>query len=151
MNTISLNGAWQFREKGGGEWMSAVVPGCNYQDLLTLDKIPDPFVGENEKKTFWVGERDWEYRRTFTVDEEVLNSDSVLLQCDMLDTLCDVFINGELIGNGENSFIKYEFPVKKSLKAGENEIKVIFYSPVQYVRNACKNDRIPAIPRVSEA
>ena len=62
----SLNGArgvWQFREAGQGEWMPAEAPGCNYGDLLALGKIPDPFIGQNEEKSKWVAERDWEYRR----------------------------------------------------------------------------------------
>lgn len=147
MNTLSLNGAWQFRENGGGEWLNATVPGCNYQDLLALNKIPDPFAGENEKDTYWVGESDWEYRRTFTVDETFLNSDNVLLHCEMLDTLCDVFINDKFIGKGENAFISYEFSAKEALKAGENEIRIVFYSPVQFVRRACKEDNIPGNPQ----
>ena len=47
----SLNGAkgvWQFHEAGQGEWLPAEVPGCNYNDLLALGQIPDPFIGQNE-------------------------------------------------------------------------------------------------------
>lgn len=143
MKTLSLNGAWSFRENGHGDWMNATVPGCNYQDLLELNKIPNPFIGENESKTFWVGERDWEYKKTFTVDESFLKSDETVLQCEMLDTLCDVFINDILVGHGENAHIAYEFDVKEALKSGENTVRVVFYSPVQFVRNACKTDNIP--------
>ena len=76
----SLNGArgvWQFREAGQGEWMPAEAPGCNYGDLLALGKIPDPFIGQNEEKSKWVAERDWEYRRAFFVDQALLQMDEV--------------------------------------------------------------------------
>ena len=57
---ISLNGDWLFREAEKGEWQNGVVPGCNYLDLLRLARIPDPFVGTNEKDVYWVACTDWE-------------------------------------------------------------------------------------------
>ena len=56
---ILLNGEWKFRQKGESEWLSAKVPGCNYLDLLRLDKIKDQFVGTNEKDAYWVALEDW--------------------------------------------------------------------------------------------
>ena len=107
----SLNGArgvWQFREAGQGEWMPAEAPGCNYGDLLALGKIPDPFIGQNEEKSKWVAERDWEYRRAFFVDQAMLQMDEVFLHCEMLDTLCEVFVNGILAGRGKNMHLRYD-------------------------------------------
>lgn len=142
----SLNGAqgvWQFREAGEGDWMPAAVPGCNYNDLLALGKIPDPFIGQNEEKSSWVGEKDWEYRRAFAADKALLAMDEIFLHCEMLDTLCEVFVNGALAGKGKNMHLTYDFPVKRLLHEGENEVRIVFFSPVQFVRHASETDRIP--------
>lgn len=129
MMQISLNGEWKFREAQKGEWLPAKVPGCNYLDLLHAEKIPDPFVGLNEKEVYWVAETDWEYERTFTVPAELLDCDRVELQCATLDTICDVFVNDTLVGKGENAHRRYAFDMKSALKAGENRIRILFYSP----------------------
>ncbi|MEO5951257.1 MAG: sugar-binding domain-containing protein, partial [Chloroflexia bacterium] len=127
-----LNGDWQFRQAGSEEWLVAEVPGGVHTDLLRLGLIPDPFVGDNEKMTQWVAETDWEYSRTWTADAALLAMDRVFLVCDGLDTLADVWVNGQLIGKAENMFRHYRWDVREIVKAGENQIKVAFRSPVRY-------------------
>lgn len=143
MTEHSLNGEWQMKQQGSGIWQPAAVPGCNYSDLLAAGKISDPFAEDNELKDFWVSEVNWEYRRTFTADEAMLAADVTVLRCEQLDTICEVFINGELVGKGENNNRIYEFPIKEYLKAGENEIYILFYSPVQYGAKLNQNDDMP--------
>ena len=46
----TLTGDWRFRRADQGDWMPAKVPGCNFLDLMAAGKIPDPFVGMNEKE-----------------------------------------------------------------------------------------------------
>ncbi len=138
-----LNGDWLFRQKDSGEWQSAKVPGCNYLDLLRLGKIKDPFYGMNEKAAYPISLKDWEYQRDFEVDASVLESDSVLLCCDMLDTVCDVYINGEFLGFACNCHIRYEWEVKDRLKNGKNNIRIVFYSPVRYVEKKQKEEMAP--------
>lgn len=62
MKIQSLTGAWQFCQADTEEWLPASVPGGVHTDLLALGRIPDPFVGDNERRVQWVAERDWEYR-----------------------------------------------------------------------------------------
>ena len=123
--------------------LKAQVPGCVYLDLLREKRIPDPFYGTNEKSCYWVSLRDWEYRRHFTVTPSEMQFQEIRLVADMLDTICDVFLNGELIGKGENCHIRYEFPVKDKLKAGENELLIRFRSPVLYVKERQAQDPCP--------
>ncbi len=130
---LELNGAWRFQKLGSDAWMEATVPGCNYLDLLHLGKIPDPFVGVNEKEVYWVAEQDWEYEKTFSVSEEMLACDRVYIDCKSLDTICDVFVNGACIGHGENAHLRYRFDVKPHIQIGENVLRIVFYSPVEYV------------------
>ena len=86
MKTQTLTGMWEFRQVGMDQWAPATVPGGVHTDLLALGSIPDPFVGDNEKKVQWVAEADWEYRRIFSVDEELAQRAHIDLICDGLDT-----------------------------------------------------------------
>jgi len=130
MKTQSLTGAWQFRQAGTEEWLPASVPGGVHTDLLALDRIPDPFVGDNEKKVQWVAEANWEYRHQFGLAPELLDLSQVWLVCDGLDTLATVSLNGQEVGRAENMFRQYRWDVKSFLKNGENELVVAFESPV---------------------
>ena len=141
VRSVSLGGAdWTFAKRGE-EPMPAVVPGCNYHDLLRQGKIEDPFYGGNELKSAWVGESDFDYARTFTLEPEDLAAGRVDLSCAMLDTLCRVYVNEILVGEGRNTHISYEFDVTKAVKAGENTLRVEFDSPVRYAKAMAKQYR----------
>ena len=137
MKEISLNGAWNFARRGG-EAMPAAVPGCNYHDLLRLGAIEDPFYGMNEAKSAWVGETDFDYWRDFTLAPEDLEADRIALSCAMLDTLCRVYVNDSLVGEGRNSHIAYEFDVTGAVRAGVNTLRVEFDSPARCARAMAK-------------
>lgn len=139
----TLNGTWTFREVGTDKWLDATVPGCNYLDLIDNKIIPDPFYGTVEKDVGYVAEKDWEYKKVFEITKEELALDEIYLNCDMLDTICDLFINGEKVAYCDNCFIAYSFPVKKYLKAGNNEISAIFYSPKEFVEKIYKAEGAP--------
>ena len=128
----SLGGEWQFRQAGSDEWLPAEVPGGAHTDLLRAGRIPDPFVGDNEKRTQWVAEQDWEYRRVVAVDNRLLSQDRILLVCDGLDTLAEVWVNGQIVGEAENMFRPYSWDVRGVLRVGENDLRVLFRSPVRY-------------------
>src|SRR5512140_3609000 len=109
MQIQSLNGSWQFRQANSNEWLSGQVPGGVHTDLLELGRIPDPFAADNEKRVQWVAETDWVYRRNINVSKEMLAETQVNLVCDGLDTLARVYVNGSLVGRGENMFRQYRF------------------------------------------
>ncbi|MBT3338101.1 MAG: glycoside hydrolase family 2 protein [Anaerolineae bacterium] len=129
----TLSGAWQFRQANTEEWLPATVPGGVHTDLLALERIPDPFVGDNEKHVAWVAESDWEYRYTFDTDSALLAQPQVWLVCDGLDTLATVTLNGEKLGETNNMYRQYRWDVKSLLKNGDNELQIAFASPVQFV------------------
>lgn len=129
-----LHGPWYFREVGTDEWRPARVPGSVHTDLLALGLIPDPLVADNELYVQWVAERDWEYRCPFTVPPDLRTEERVFLVCDGLDTLADVHLNGQRVGRAENMFRRYEWDVTPLLKDGENELHILFPSPIRYIR-----------------
>jgi len=136
MKTQSLAGQWQFRQAGQTEWLPAQVPGGVHTDLLAAGKIPDPFVADNEKKVMWVAEQDWEYRSSFMPGAAVLAEDKVFLVCDGLDTLAEVSLNGQKLGETNNMFRQYAWEVKALLRPADNELSILFRSPVQFITAA---------------
>ena len=142
----ALTGAWQFRQVGSDEWSPAQVPGSVQLDLLHLGRIPDPFEADNEKRVKWVAEADWEYRSTFSVSPELLAQQHVFLVCDGLDTLAEVRLNGQLVDRTDNMFRPYRWQVKALLGEGENELRIIFRSPVQYISAKMAERPLPSVP-----
>jgi beta-mannosidase len=134
MRDQNLNGIWQFRPPGTAAWLAATVPGGVHTDLLALSRIPDPFIGDNELAVQWVAESDWEYRRVFRADPRLLTEEKQYLVCDGLDTLAEVTLNGKLLGKTENQFRAWRFDVTGMLKDRENELVVIFRSPLAFIR-----------------
>lgn len=55
----------------------AVVPGCVHLDLQNAGLIKDINWRDNETTLYWVAERDWEYRREFDVDANLMACDKV--------------------------------------------------------------------------
>jgi beta-mannosidase len=134
MQIQSLSGKWEFRQTGSDEWLAATIPGGTHTDLLALDRIPDPFVGDNEKQVMWVADKDWQYRRVFAPDVAVVSENKVFLICDGLDTLAEVFLNGQSLDKTGNMFRQYRWEVTGLLKADENELVIDFLSPAEYAR-----------------
>lgn len=136
----SLDGKWELRRCGSDEVIPANVPGCVHLDLMNARIIEDPFYGDNESKVAWVHECDWEYSRAFEADERLLECDVVCLECDGLDTIADVTINGCALGRVDNMYIQHCFNVHDKLIPGTNTIKLTFHSPVNFVKPHIERD-----------
>ena len=126
-----INENWQFRQAGETEWMDATVPGTVHTDLMDNDVIDNPYYRLNELDVQWIDKEDWEYKTTFTVDKNMLNRDRVELDFKGLDTYADVFVNGEQILVADNMFREWQVDVKDLLKEGENELRILFKSPIK--------------------
>ncbi len=137
----TLGGAWKMRSVGDAQWHEALVPGSVYADLLREGLMEDPFYRENEQAAFELMRGDFEYTRTFFVDDKLLTSDAVVLRCEGLDTLCDISLNQEAVGHADNMHRTWEWDVKALLKPGENVISAYFHSPVAYVLS--ENEKRP--------
>lgn len=125
---LPLEGEWQFRQAGTSGWHDAEVPGCVHLDLMSGGMIPDPFYSREEKDLQWIGEKDWEYARSFTVDEGLLDNSHVILCMEGLDTYADVYVNDWLVCSCDNMFRTWNVDVKPYLRPGDNEIRIYFSS-----------------------
>lgn len=158
MRKITLNGCWKMRCAEDEKWLPAQVPGSVYSDLLKNEAMPDPFWRENERDAFELLRKDWEYQRVFTVDEDDLIHDRVLLCCHGLDTLAHVTLNEKPVGYADNMHICWEWDVKNLLKAGENILTIHFDSPIEYALAEyekrpcwCSTDAIPGFSHIRKA
>jgi beta-mannosidase len=107
-----------------------VVPGDNYSALLKAKAIPDPYYSTNEALVQWVRDHDWKIKRKFTVTAEQLKKSEAWLVVDQLDTVADIFINGKLVGQGNNQHDICRLSCKLALWEGENEVEILFHSAV---------------------
>ena len=132
-NFIDLNGKWICRgtDSNGKEIVfEGTVPGCVHTDLINFGLLKDIYYRDNSKGTQWIEKNDFSYRKSFTVDEL---SDNAFLEFDGLDTYCDIYLNGKLIGSCDDMFISYSFSIDGILKTGENIVEVAFHSPIKRV------------------
>ena len=135
MQKKTLNGMWKMQEVDGANCYPVKVPGTVLSCLITQKAIPDPYYRKNEYETrelFW---KDYEFTRIFDVDADMLAEDMVDLVCHSLDTLAEVYVNGSLVGKADNMHRTWIFSVKDFLKSGENTLKIIFRSPLKYMRD----------------
>ena len=135
MRKIMLNGRWELAEAGKDTLCAVQVPGSVLSGLYGAGKIEDPFYRTNEDATrelFW---KDYEFCRTFAVTEDVLNEKKVILVCEGLDTLADIYINGKKAGSTDNMHRTWKLDVKGFLHSGENQIRIVFRSVFKYIED----------------
>lgn len=146
---LSLNGNWEFKQISESQWLHATVPGCVHLDLMRNKRIPDPFFRDNETKLFWISEKDWEYKKIFSLPSSWNPSQYKRIVFEGLDTYATIYLNGEFLGKADNMFRSWEFKTNR-LKAGRNELRVVFQSPVRVsdslarnstLRRPCENNR----------
>lgn len=130
--------AWQMRCLGDTAWLDAQVPGTVYTDLLRNGRIDDPFWKDNEDRICALMEKDYEYQCRFTLLPGMLDNQRVVLHFDGLDTLADIYVNQIHAGKAFNMHRIWEFDVKDILHEGENEMRIIFRSPLKYIAEAYK-------------
>ncbi len=129
---------WKFREVGTTKYYSAQIPGTIHTDLIHHHLIPDPNRETNEEHVQWVEEKDWEYVTFFECFPNEIAYKHIELEFEGLDTYAKVFLNGKEILQADNMFLDYEIDIKKYLKKGINELKVIFESAVKHGRAEAK-------------
>ena len=139
---ITLNGAWQMRPADEAQWMNATVPGSVYADLMDNGRMDDPFWRDNELAAFDLMEKDYLYRRDFTLCESDLACDALLLVCEGLDTLATVRVNGHEALRADNMHRTWVVDVLPLVRTGENRIEIAFASPNRYEKAAYARSRV---------
>ena len=111
------------------------IPASVYSVMYDRGAIEDPFYRDNELKCLEIMDSE---KTVFSLElelsEEELGYDECLLVFDGIDTLADIFLNGEKIGSSNNMHTCHRFSVKNAGKAGKNRLELSFSSPVKYIK-----------------
>ncbi|ABQ05735.1 beta-mannosidase [Flavobacterium johnsoniae] len=143
---IELKSNWTYREEKTQKWYTASVPGEIHTDLLNSKLIPDPFYRDNEKKLQWIERKNWEYKTAFQVTANMLKKKNTELVFDGLDTYAAVYVNNQLVLKADNMFRQWRVDVKKVLKSGNNDLRIVFQSAQNVVDSLAKKDYPFVIP-----
>jgi beta-mannosidase len=145
-----LHSNWSFQEQDHTKWYPAKVPGEVHLDLMSNKLIQDPFYRDNEKKVQWIEKKNWDYKTTFDVSNQIITAKNINLVFDGLDTYADVYLNGKLILKADNMFRQWTIDVKSTLKPKANKLWVHFYAAQNKVDSIAKANLpyfIPDNPR----
>jgi beta-mannosidase len=153
---LTLDHGWQFRQITAGVqheengWLPATVPGDVHLDLLANKKIQDPFFRDNESKLQWIEKASWEYRLSFDATPALLARSHVDLVFDGLDAAATVYLNGDKVLSADNSFRVWRVAAKSHLRAGKNQLRVVFPSPITAAAEAAASDHFRAHSKTEE-
>lgn len=128
-----LNGKWKGRYTLPGQLpveFEGRVPGCAHTDLLRAGKVSDYFQDYNAEDCQWIEDAYFNYSKEFDFAGAPQGMVLVFLG---LDTFCDVFLNGKMLGHCDNMFLPHQFDVSDVLKTGKNRLEVQFYPPAKMV------------------
>ncbi len=133
-----LTDGWVMQQAGGEERFETRVPNSVFETLLEHNKIDDPFYGTNEKQMDWVYESDWVFTRRFGKACHFEQYEYVTIRFNGLDTVAEVFLNGEPLHFSDNMHRTYEIYLKtpgfNRLNANDNELKIVLKSPTKEAR-----------------
>lgn len=120
---------------GAGFQCTGTVPGSVYSFLLDNRLMEDPFYRQNELEALKLMGNTFAFFRKFCVDSV---EEKVVLRCEGLDTLCDIYINDVHVAYTDNMHRTYEFDVTQLLVQGENEIRLVFHPVDPYIKQKQK-------------
>lgn len=129
METFDLAGAWRLIQDERRIDISMKMPGDILSALVEEGTAPDPYEGMNEGELQWVGGTDWRIERKFEAPSSLLACESVFLDIDVIDTIASVWLNGVLVGDSADMFVRFRRDVTSALKKGKNLISILIRSP----------------------
>lgn len=136
---------WEVFNPLTNQWLNFGTKGSVQEAFLVAGELPDPFVAKNEDLYQWMENYQWELRSRFEVSVDEIQKDYIELNFFNVDTYAKIYLNDMLIGETSNSFHPYNYEVKRLLKVGTNNLKVVFTSPVEF-HKAMYNDAKTKLP-----
>ncbi|MEU6674029.1 glycoside hydrolase family 2 protein [Streptomyces sp. NPDC046925] len=111
-------------------WLPAEVPGGVHEALLAAGRIEHPYWDRNEDGVRWIEEREWWFRTSFEGPAALAGHERALLAFLGLDTVVDLWLNGQPLGHHENMFRPAEFDVTGQLRP-HNTLLLRFSPPLR--------------------
>lgn len=140
MRIQDLGGSWQVRSADGTFNFNGQVPGSLFGDLEAAGHFGPGGISwrENNRQCEIIACRDFVWERDFELEPDLLpdGGDPVMLECDGLDTLATISLNGSVVASTRNMHRRYAFEVGGLLRPGRNRIEVAFGNALEYCRRA---------------
>ena len=130
-NRIDLNGIWDLNSPGWDKPIKAHVPGSVLAEMLENGMAQEPYWRTNEYQVRELFREDYSYKRSFTVPEEVLEADELCLVFEGIDTIGDIYLNGELLGKVKDMHRTWRFDIKGQVRE-KNDLEVYLHAPITY-------------------
>ena len=137
-NSASEVTTWLAGEEGGChslssrcKWLAAEMPSQVHDVLLAHGKIRHPFEPGACKECAWISEEDWLYRTAFTMPD-LVDTMRIYLHFHGLDTIVDIYLNGERIAAHRDMFLPLRIDVTGKL-VSENDLLLHFRAPLKWI------------------
>jgi beta-mannosidase len=122
---LSLAGQFQLTSPKVKVKAPITLPGDVHAALLAQDEIPDPYFADNETRVMWVHDTPWNMERKFTATPADIDG-YLTLTLENVDTIATILLNGEVVAETQNQFIRYDIDVTGKVKAGTNTLRLEF-------------------------
>ena len=130
---IMLNGNWNMEIAGRKTMCPVNIPGSVLSAAIENGIIENPYYRMNEYAARDFLLQDFIFYKTFLLDKQ--NGYTYELCCDGIDTIADIYINGNLIKKVKNMHLRYQIECSGVLKNGENNLEIHFHSAIRYIEN----------------
>lgn len=118
---------------GKSQWYPISIPGSAMDTFYREEILPDPYDRMNEYKWEEFFRNDFDIRGSFFISEEENRKEEIYLTFYGIDTVSDIFLNGNKLAHTENMHRIYTFPVKRLIHTGENFLEIHITSPVSFI------------------
>ena len=121
-NVYDLSQNWELSLQGSEtlRFGNISIPTSVHTILRNNGVIDDPCFGFNDFNYRWIALSDWSFRSEFDLTEDP-SENIYFLVFDGIDTIADIYFNGEFIGHTDNMFRSWNFQVEP--KPGSNQIE----------------------------
>lgn len=140
---------WWLRNANGSIDIPALLPSLVHLDLIAAGIIEEPSIALNEGSTRWVLEEPaWTYTASLSpLSDAIASHKQLLLYCQGLDTIADVYIGNDHIGHTENQFREWLFDnVTEALGSHPSNLNItlVFHSIPPYAHR--ESQKQPLFP-----
>jgi hypothetical protein len=126
--------SWIATNEGGPatEPLAATVPGDIITDLQRALRVKDPYWNTTWRDPIFIEQWNsgvWAYTRKFSAAASFQSAAGAMLVFDGIRMGATIILNGHVLGNVTDQFLRYEYEVHGLLKA-ENVLTVTFHSAI---------------------
>ena len=122
---LSLGGAFTLTSTRTKVGIPITLPGDVHTALLAAGEIPDPYFGKNEEAVKWVYRTPWQVERKFSATKGDIDGYLTLTLAE-LDCIAAVRLNGDLIAETDNAFVRHDIDVTGKVREGVNTLRIEF-------------------------